>query len=527
MGKLSPENLLKRVDKAKEMQSRYLGLWDMAYRYTFPQKDILSQTPGARRGIQVYDSTAPDSIGRLSRRLKNDIFPKGVHWCNFEAGPDLTGSQRDMATGKLQEYRDKFFALIENSNFHEQMSECCDELMVGTAALLFQEGSVARPFKFNAVQITSLFIDEGPWGEVDGKFVRYEGPYRALKAMFMDFERQGFMKWPEEFAKKADAPETQDTKTELFDCVYTDWESGAICRDILWKEGKASILKKPIEEETSPWIVFRWAKNVGEVYGYGPAVTELPDILTVNKIAEYSLKGAAYRIAPISTVANDGTNPNNWRLEPGSFLPVERNDGHPNGASIGKLEFGGDPQLADLLLERRQLSIKRGFHDNSLPDEAGPVRSYGELVMRLREGQSDIGGVFSRISSEVVVPIPLRGLNIMKKRRLIEFPLVINGTTIKIVPTSPLAQLQNLSDIEGVTNWLQICQGLGPEAFMLGVKIEDVPSWFADKLGVPVALRRSEEERAKLQQDMAQIIASQNQPQAPAQPAQPMLRAAQ
>lgn len=525
MTKLSPENLLKRAEKAKAMQSRYIGLWDLAYRYTFPQKDILSQTPGARRGIQVYDSTAPDSAGRLSRRLKNDIFPSGMRWAGLDVGKDLTGPNADLARGKLQDWEGKMFELFENSNFDDQMSECCDEVVAGTGALLFQEGDIIQPFKFHSVQITQVAIDEGPFGTVDGKFVTYKGSYRALMAMFPDADS-----WPEEFKKKAAAPDTQDTETELIDCVYTDWKTGNICRDILWKEGKASIFKEPHVEATSPWIVFRWAKNAGEVYGYGPAITELPDILTVNKITEYTLKGAAYRIAPISTVANDGTNPANWRLEPGSFLPVERNDGHPNGPSVGKLDFGGDPQLADLLLEKRQLSIKRGFHDQTLPDETGPVRSYGEMVMRMRELQTDIGGVFSRLRRELVVPLVLRALNIMQRRKIIDFPLVINGTTVKVIAKSPLAQLQNLSDIENVSTWLQICQGIGPEATFMGVKIEDVPAWFGKKLGVPQELMRTTDERAKLQQDVAQIIAAQQmQAQAPAndQAAQPTLRAAE
>jgi hypothetical protein len=523
MGKLSSEDLLKRAEKARGEQSRWIGLWDMAYRYSFPQKDILSQTPGARRGIQVYDSTASDSAIRLANRLCTDMFPPFQEWADLDAGEDVPHLLKDQVTKQLQGYQRKMFELFHNSNFQDAINEYAQELMVGTGALAFLKGNVQQPFKFFCTQITNVAIDEGPFGMVDGKFVTLKGPYRALKAMYAAEELAGLVKFPDEFNTKATSPETQDTETELIDCVYTDWKSMEVCHDTLWKEGKASIWVTPEVEATSPWIVSRWAKNANERYGRGPAIATLPTILTANKVVEYTLKGAAYRIAPISTVANDGTNPATWRLEPGSFLPVERNDGHPNGPSVGKLDFGGDPQLADLVLQDLRAIIKRGFHDQSLPPDTGPVRSAYEIAQRMKELSSDLGGVFGRLHRELVNPLVLRALNLMSTMKLIEFPLVINGTTVKVIPKSPLAKLQNLSKVEAVVQWMEICNALGPEVAMLGIKVEDVPSWVGDQLGVPKELQRDQQERDKMQQDIAAIVAGQQQaaqaqPAAPAQP---------
>jgi len=510
MPKLSAEDLLKRTEKARGEQQRWVGLLDMAYRMTYPQKDILSQTPGARRGIQVYDSTAPDAAIRLANRLCTDIFPPFQEWADLDAGENIQGPNRDQVKSQLQSYGRKMFECFHNSNFQDQINEYAQELMVGTGAIAFLKGTVQQPFKFYCTQITNVAIDEGPFGQVDGVFVCLKGPYRALKAMYAAEEAMGLVKFPDGFNQKATDPNTADTPTELYDCVYTDWQTMEVCHDTLWKEGKVSIYVKPQVEATSPWIVSRWAKNANECYGRGPAVACLPTILTANKVVEYTLKGAAYRIAPISTVANDGTNPATWRLEPGSFLPVERNDGHPNGPSVGKLDFGGDPQLADLVLQDLRAIIKRGFHDQSLPPDTGPVRSAYEIAQRMKELSSDLGGVFGRLHRELVNPLVLRALNLMNTMKLIEFPLVINGTTVKVIPKSPLAKLQNLTNVERVVQLMEICNALGPEVAMLGLKVEDIPAWIGDQLGVDQRILRSADERQKMQVDLAKIAAAQS-----------------
>ena len=131
----------------------------------------------------------------------------------------------------------------------------------------------------------------------------------------------------------------------------------------------------------------------------------------------------------------------------------------------------------------------------------------------------DLGAAFGRITRELIVPLVLRGLQILSDLKLIEYPVVISATTIKVVPVSPLSQQQNLNDIEAVVKWVEISQALGQEAYMLGVKFEDIPSWSGNKLGVPVELVRDAPDRQKLITLVAKMIANQMQPQQQGAPA--------
>jgi hypothetical protein len=83
--------------------------------------------------------------------------------------------------------------------------------------------------------------------------------------------------------------------------------------------------------KSSPWIVARYMKVAGEVYGRGPLVTAIPDIKTLNKTLELLLKNASLSIAGVYTAADDGVSePADHPHAPGAIIPVARNGG-PTG----------------------------------------------------------------------------------------------------------------------------------------------------------------------------------------------------
>jgi hypothetical protein len=117
-----------------------------------------------------------------------------------------------------------------------------------------------------------------------------------------------------------------------------------------------------------------------------------------------------------------------------------------------------------------------------------------------------------------------RCLNILARKGMIDVPLdpktgrptlKIDGMSVKLEVTSPLARLQSATDVDRVVNWLQISQLAGPEAFAMGVKVEDVPGWLAAALGVDLKLTRSPEEKKALMEMAGQAMAQQQQGAAP------------
>ena len=73
---------------------------------------------------------------------------------------------------------------------------------------------------------------------------------------------------------------------------------------------------------------------------------------------------------------------------------------------------------------------------------------------------------------------------------------------------SPIAQAQNMGDIEKFMQWVQMASALGPDGQM-AVRTGAIADHVADKLGVPAELRTSPQERQQMAEQQAQMQAAQ------------------
>jgi hypothetical protein len=266
----------------------------------------------------------------------------------------------------------------------------------------------------------------------------------------------------------------------------------------------------------SPWIVARFMKVPGEVYGRGPLVTALPDIKTLNKVVELVLKNASLAVSGVYTAADDGVlNPQTIKITPGAIIPVARNGG-PQGESLRPLRTGADFNVSQLVRNDLVTSIKRMLYDDSLPPDTMSARSATEIVQRMKELSQNLGSAYGRLITEAMTPLVRRILYVMDEMNIIDLPLEVNGLQVKIVPNAPLAQAQNMDELEKVLQFGQIAQQFG----MLGqvaVNQEEMLDYIAVKMGVPQSLLNTAEQREIITQQMQQQQqAAMQSPEAPA-----------
>ena len=73
---------------------------------------------------------------------------------------------------------------------------------------------------------------------------------------------------------------------------------------------------------SNPYIIYRWSKCAGEVYGRGPLQLALPAIKTSNLVIELILENAQMAISGMYQVEDDGVvNVDNISLIPGTIIP--------------------------------------------------------------------------------------------------------------------------------------------------------------------------------------------------------------
>lgn len=521
---LSVENLGIRADMADQQKQNWVPMLRDAYEFALPMRNLYEVTqPGAEKMDRVFDSTAINSTQKFATRMQAGIVPPFQKWQTFEPGTEVPEGLRPAVIKKLQKVREQFFTLIHNSNFDTSSSEFFMDLASGTAIMLVLEGDDRDPIRFTAVPNAQVSMDEGPMGSIDGVFRTHTIPLRNVEATWTDLNPEGKAKINEMFKDNPNA------KVTLLEATYFDTDTKKFRYEVLIKGfvndpkvgtpvqqaekiGSKAIRIVEREMEESPWIITRWIKVAGEVFGRGPLLFALPDIRTANKVKEMILQRASFDVAGMWSAVDDGVmNPFTIEIAPGNIIPVAAQ------GNLQPLTPSGSFDVSQIILADLQSSIKQALLDRGIPDETASVRSPTEIVERIKELQVDIGSPFARIMSEFNIPLTNRVLGIGSRKGLIDTKIVVDGKRVKIVPTSPLATQQNLDDLQSTVQWLELNKGLGPEILGLGVKIEDFPAWSAEKLGVDQTLVRDDVERSALQKAVAGMIAQAQQPPANAE----------
>ena len=513
MMRLKAEDVLKRHEKALIKKEDFRNLYEEAYEFALPQRNLYDghydgKVGGTKKMNRVFDSTAINSTQRFANRMQSGIFPPQRKWCRLEPGTDIPVDRKMEAQAALDVYSDKMFSALKQSNFDIAIGEFLLDLCVGTAVMMVQPGDDVNPINFIPVPQYLVAFEEGADGQVDNVYRRIRMKGEAVQRQWSD------AKIPSSLQKKIDDKPTDDV--ELIEATIYDAQRGDYCYHVIHKESKTEIVYRRME--ISPWIVSRYAKVAGEIYGRGPLITALPDVKTLNKTLELVLKNASLSIAGVYTAADDGVlNPNTVKIMPGAIIPVARNGG-PQGESLRPLPRAGDFNVSQIVMNDLRMNIKRILLDESLPPDNMSARSATEVAERMKELAQNLGSAFGRLINETMVPLVTKILDVMNERGLIDLPLKVNGLEIRIAPVAPLAMSQAMEEVDKVLQYAQIVQAAGPEAAST-LKVDEMMDFIAEQLGIPQRIRTTKTERIIAQQQamaMAAQAAQQN-PQAAAE----------
>jgi hypothetical protein len=500
--RLKPDEILKRQELAQRKKDEFQQLYQDAYEFALPQRQLYGVWEGGSTGSKkmqrVFDSTAINSTQRFANRLQSVVFPPQRKWARLEAGNDIPFDRRATTQAVLELYADKMFTVLKQSNFDIAMGEFLLDLAVGTACMMVQPGDDVSPINFIPVPLFLVSYEEGANGQVDNVYRRIRMKGESIQRQWKDADI------PDELARRiADKP-TDDV--ELLEATIFDAKRGDYCYHVIDKSSKAEIVYRRMK--SSPWVISRYMKVAGEIYGRGPLMTALPDIKTLNKTKELLLKNASLAVAGVYTAADDGVlNPNTVKIVPGGIIPVARNGG-PQGPSLLPLPRSGDFNVSQLVINDLVQNIKRILLDESLPPDNMSARSATEIVERMKELSQNLGSAFGRLINETMIPVVTKILEVMDERGMIDLPLRVNGLEVKVSPTSPLANAQAMDEVNSALQFAQLTQQMGIEG-QVAVKFGEMIDYLGDKLGVPAAVRNSAAERTFLLEQKAEQQAQQ------------------
>jgi len=505
------KQLLKRYEHALQLKDQWKSIFEECYEYALPQNEsFFSEQPGRRRTEKIFDETAVVGVQEFASRLQAGIVPNYARWADFVAGSDVPPDEQKEVNLVLDAVTEYVFEILQNSNFSQEIHESFLDIALGTGVLLVEEGDAVNPIRFKAIPLPHVCMTSGHDDKVDHIFRKRMIRMKELPVAYPNSEFNDRM--------MMDVQKNPEKECEVIEVVYKNHynmkeEEYTFCA--IAKEFEHKLYEETYKGlGSNPYIVYRWSKCAGEVYGRGPLMLALPAIKTANLTVELILENAQMSISGMYQVEDDGViNVDNIALIPGTIIPKA-----PGSAGLQPVGPAGNFNVSDLVLRDMRTNIKKALYNDMLgnPNEKTPM-SATEVAERQADLSRQIGAAFGRLQSEMVAPVLQRVVYILKKQGRIKIPKV-NGREVKIQSSSPLAQAQHQQDVATVDRFLAMIQGrVGPELANILVKQDEVAKFVAKKLGIPENLVRSQEEMQQFAQQMQQMMQQQQsqEPQTP------------
>jgi len=474
---LRAETLKRRFEAALERRRPWESHWQECYDFTLPQQAAFngSHASGARLHDDVYDGTAADAVDQLAASLLANLTPPWSRWFGLAPGPDMTAADAERLAPALSRMSERLQAHFDRSNFAVEMHQCYLDLVTGGTACLGleaeQPGELSA-FRFTAVPLARVVLEEGPSGRLDVT-------YRLLELSAAQFRAR----FPAEPLPDALADDRDgQARVRVIEAVSPD--GPAYRHEVLLDDGpQARLLASPRQAE-SPFINFRWLKAPGEVYGRSPVMKALPDIKTANKVVELILKNASIAVTGIWQAEDDGVlNPATIELVPGAIIPKAVGSG-----GLTPLDMPGRFDVSQLVLDDLRARIRHALLIDRLASFDGRRMTATEVVERAAEMARILGATYGRLQSELLTPLVMRALDILRQRG--EVPdIPVDGRMVTLDYRSPLAQAQAQREVQTTLMWLEAAAGLGLEGQAV-IDQAATARWLGRTLGVPPELMR-------------------------------------
>lgn len=516
MARMSTSSLYTRCKLAWNETDQWRALLDDAYSLAAPGRNQFrtnSRTPGESWDYEVFDSTLEHATQRFANRIQAEMFPSFQEWAKFIPGKlveRLPKPVQDEVRARADQATAVIFSTLANSNFAQASHEAIMDIAFGMASVFVLENTKPESgeplVSFVAVNPAEMAFDSGPHGRVDGVFRKHKMRVHNVRKHWPDVTNL-----TEEFLAREKVSLENKDEVVLQECMYHCPDSNKWFYDVLLEDTSNSSESAPrrvVERRYNKnrWLTPRWSKNTGETRGRGPVLQALATAMSLNKAKELLLTNASLQIHPVISYIDDGVfNAGNFDLSPGSLTAVGYNNG-TRGSTLQPLDLGGDLQLTQFVFEEMQMEIKKIMLDDQLPPEQGAVKSATEWTARMKELNDAKAAPLGRFYNEFTVPLMQVLLDIHQDAGILDKDMKIDGYAYDIQLVSPFAQAQNVNDVNAMAQFVELTAPLGPEVFGPAVKAENIPRYYALKMGLDITeIIRSEEERAQLLQQAAEV----------------------
>jgi len=510
------EYIKKRCSALESDRQTWEDHWQDILDYVMPRKADVTfvRSKGEKRTEVLFDSTAITANNLLAASLQGTLTSASLPWFHLKLRDEEANQDHDVQLW-LEDSARRMYDMFNESNFNTEVHELyLDLTSIGTGAIFVEEGNNGFEkdgIHFNCLHIAEYFIQENVNGQVDTLYRKYK-----LTA------RQAIEEFGEENIGEKIIEAAKNKPDKQFSFIHAveptkDYErsTGKSNTKLPFHSCHVCVEDKMVVRSGGynefPYLVPRWSKATGEIFGRSPSYNALPDIKTLNKAVEIGLKAWAKAIDPPLLVQDDGVI-GRVRMTPAG-ITVVRSDG-----AIKPLQIGSNWQITDMKENQLRTAIRQAYYSDQLQLQEGPQMTATEVQVRYELMQRLLGPTLGRFQSEFLNPLIERIFGIMfRAGALLPEPEMLKGQQIDVEYVGPLARSQRMEEsvaIERVYGLAMNVVQVDP-AIMDNINHDEAIRLRAKLLGVPKTVLRSKDEvmemREQRAEQQAQMAAMQQQ----------------
>lgn len=517
--------ILSQYDVLKNQRSRLNSLWEEIAEVLSPDRVGFS---GGRRGdvapSKIFD-TAPLVAKRgLVNALGGMLRPKSSSagkWFSIVPEDEELMDSREVKVW-VNRAEERMWRSMYNprARFIEATGECDDDIVTfGTAVGFCGLRNDGNGLLFRSFNLASTYLEVDAENRVTGVYVReHLTPRQAANKWGAD--NLGRLT-KEKLERTTRGNATDDEKCEFVwlvtprhdrDPRIKNSKNMPFCSVVVDVASEHIVLEEGYEE--MPFFTPRWDTRSGEVYGRGPGVMALPDVLTLNSMGKTMLRALHRAVDPTWLLPSDSM-VDTSKLIPGGVSYYDAKAIRNLGLANPFVQMGSTAQVP-WGLNAQQSSREQVFalfYRNvlNLPVDA-PQMTATEVIQRREEFVREIGAVFGRLETDYSGPMVERAFNIMLRKGAFgpieDIPDALQGASVTFRFASPVErakkQIDEATVLQGVAKVLEIGQ-IQPSV-MDRYNWDEVAKFIADSNDMPPQLT--------LDDKAVQAIAAQRQQQA-------------
>ena len=498
-------NAKSRYDRLSSDRSQFLNTARQAADLTLPYliREDEHFTKGSLKLTTPWQSQGAKGVVTLASKLMLALLPPQTSFFKLqvndinlpeELGPEIR-SEMDLSFAKIER---TIMESIAASSDRVVVHQALKHLVVAGNALVFMGKDGLKLYPLNR-----YVVDRDGNGNVIEIVTKETISKKLLKKYYPNYKE-------EPTNQVSDNTTGPNDECDIYTHCTLDNNRWVWHQEVYDQILPKSMGKAPVD--ANPWLVLRFNHVDGEVYGRGRVEEFLGDLKSLEALSQAMVEGSAAAAKVVFTVSPSSTTKPATLAKAGNGAIIQ---GRPDDIGVIQVGKTADFQTAYQMIGTLSQRINEAFLVLNVRQSERTTAE--EVRMTQMELEQQLGGLFSLLTVEFLVPYLNRKLSVAQKTG--EIPRLPKGGIVKPTIVAGINALGRGQDRESLGQFLQvIAQTMGPEAIQQYINPDEVIKRLAAASGIDVlnlvkSMQELQQEQAQAMEQQQMMAAQEQQPQ--------------